>query len=526
MTSSNSLYQPILYDQYQYYDNGMYPGRIISSQPQEETEPPDLSVQRPSNTEFAQTRIDHWSQIPNDESEYSLLWNDSNCFEPESFGENSHKIHKWNNLGWGIAFLINLLVTLIITFILIGKYKKMEYKPYEKYQTRTAWKCFGIAVAVGLLVNIIHIIYALFFPEPYIRIGIVICVFYSIVFVAIPSLVHHSYVCLLFPLLTIVASIFFCILGQMNAKFSAAIFKQSIVLVLRYFQIMFFWLIMSIISSLFNLGFSFIVYLIQANNWSNYFYIYVVFSFAWIAQTISYVSFMVASGLAASWYFLDRTPYFPRHPILQSAKRALTYSFGSAALAGLIMAVIQVLEVIVRTPPATNNQIVNAIIQILKCIAQCILSIMKGCFTRINQFALCYVSIYGVPFGEGVRRWFELRTKRFIRVLIVGMTIERTMQYTMLVFVLGASLLSHGISFWVFGKDSEGRIFLPTFTAMVTYAIFYIIQGPLIAIADTLIVCFSEAPQLMKTSAYELYECLLERYGSEVLNQKLEEGKF
>ena len=312
----------------------------------------------------------------------------------------------------------------------------------------------------------------------------------------------------------------------MNAKFSAAIFKQSIVLVLRYFQIMFFWFLMVIVSSLFNLAFSFIVYLIQANDWSNYLYIYVVFSFAWIAQTISYLSFMVASGLAASWYFLDRTLYFPRYPILSSAKRAFTTSFGSAALAGLIMAVIHVLEVIVRAPPSTNNQVLNAVIQILKCIAQCILSVMKGCFARINQFSLCYVSIYGVPFGEGVRRWFELRTKKFINVLVAGMTIERTMQYTMLIFVLGASCLSHGFAFWVFEKGSEGRIFLPTFTAMLTYSIFEIIQGPLVAIADTLMICFSEAPQMMKTSAYELYECLLERYGSELLNQKLEQGKF
>lgn len=525
MASNDQLYQPILIDQYQYYNSGMYPGNIIR-QPQEEAETPEPTNQIPPNTEIAQTRIDSWSQIPNDESEYSLLWNDSSCFEPESFSENTGKIHRWNNVGWGIAFLINLLATLIITFVLIGKYKQKGYQPFDKYQSKTAWKCFGIAVSVSLLVNIIHIVYALFFPEPYIRIGIVICVFYSIFFVAIPSLVHHSYVCLLFPLLTIVASIFFCILGQMHAKFSAAIFKQSIVLVLRYFQIMFFWIFMSLISSLFNLAFSFIVYLVQANNWSNYFYIYVVFSFAWIAQTISYISFMVASGLAASWYFLERTPYFPRHPILSSAKRAFTTSFGSAALAGLIMAVIHVLEVIVRAPPATNNQVLNAVIQILKCIAQCILSIMKGCFTRINQFALCYVSIYGIPFGEGVRRWFELRTKKFIQVLIAGMTIERTMQYTMLIFVLGGSLLSHGFAFWVFESGSEGRIFLPTFTAMLTYTIFEIIQGPLIAVADTLIVCFSEAPQLMKISAYELYECLLERYGSELLNQKLEQGKF
>lgn len=512
-------------NQYQYYDSGMYPGTVIDN-PQDESETQDTSIQAIPDIQVAQTRIDQWSQIQNDESEYSLLWSDSNSFEPETFSENINKIQRWNNIGWGIAFLINLFITLVITFVLVGKYKEHEYNPFDKYQSNTAWKCFGIAVAVSILVNVIHLVYALFLPEPYIRIGIFIGVVYSIFFVAIPSLVHHNYICLLFPLLTIVAAIFFFILGQRNAKFSAAIFKQSIVLVLRYYQIMLFWILMTILISLINLAFSFIVYLVQANNWSNFFYIYVVFSFAWISQTITYISFMVASGLAASWYFLERTPYFPRHPILSSAKRAFTTSFGSASLAGLIMAIIQMLEVIVRAPPATNNQIVNAIIQVLKCIAQCILAILKGCFIRINQFALCYVSIYGVPFGEGVRRWFELRTKKFVQVLVAGISIERCLQYNMMIFVAGGSFLSLGLGYWVFAEGSEGRIFLPTFTAMISYMIFDIIKGPLVAIADTLIICFAEAPQMMKTSAYELYECFLERYGSELLNQKLENGKF
>lgn len=524
--ATNPIYQPILLDEDQYYTTGMYPGQIVNQNQQPAQLPQDPPNPVDLDRNNAMARIDQWSEITNDESEFSMLWSEANSFEPSIFSNNVKKIKSWNNVAWTIAFWINFLITLILTIVLAVLYKNSDYDPLDKYRTPVALKSFGIAFPVAIFVNVIHLLYALFFPLIYIRLGIVIGVGYSIFFVAIPALVHGAYVCVLFPLLTIVGSIFWCILGQKNAKFTSVIFQHSIKLILRYHNILFFFLFMTILDSIINLGFAFMTYLIQANNWSNWFYFYVVISFFWISMTFSYVSFMTASGLAASWYFLADSQYFPDSPILDSAKRAFTSSFGAAALSGFIMAIINFLQILVRAPPNTGNQLANAIIQILKVIAQCILGILQGCFKMINQYSLCYVSIYGIPYGEAVRRWFEIRTKKLINVMINGITIERTLQYNMMVFVLGGSCLGLGFSYWAFEKGSPGRIFLPVFATMLSYGIFEVIRQPIVAISDTLIICFAESPQMLKTTAYELYEAFIEKYGYGLFHQKMDEGKI
>ena len=523
---TNVSYAPLNSINQQYYP---YTPNIYSQQPYNQAyDDSDEEEERKVvyDPKITEQRIEHWYQIPNDESEYSSLWSDESSFEASSFSENCKKINRYNDVVWGIAFLINFAVTLIIAIILSVKYKNSNYDPYEQYTTPLALKCLGIGAGFGIIINFLHLLYAVLIPLIYIRFGIFISCVYIIAFVAVPSLITGNYVFFLFPLLMIVGAIFFFILGQRYAKFSASIFKQSCNLMFRYPQLIVFWILVVIIDSLINGIFSFLTFLVQANHWNNWFYLYLVFSFCWISVTFSYCAFMVASGVTATWYFLNGTMQFPKNPVLYSAKRAFTTSFGSAACAGLIMAILRLLDYIINIPVQTNHNVLNAIVQLLKCMAQCILAILRGCFHMINRFSLCYVSIYGIPFKEGMRRWIELRTKRCVGSITSGITVERCLQYNMMIFVAGGSLLSYGISILIFGKESEGTVFVPVFTSFFAYGIFKLFEQPLIGICECLIVCFAEAPKLMKTSAYELYEVFLERYGEEVVNQQIMKGKI
>ena len=126
--AANPIYQPILLDEDQYYTTGMYPGQIVNQNQQPAQLPQDPPNPVDLNRNNAMARIDQWSEITNDESEFSMLWSEANSFEPSIFSNNVKKIKSWNNVAWTIAFWINFLITLIL--MVIGCFTT-EFK--EKY---------------------------------------------------------------------------------------------------------------------------------------------------------------------------------------------------------------------------------------------------------------------------------------------------------------------------------------------------------------------------------------------------------
>jgi hypothetical protein len=53
-------------------------------------------------------------------------------------------------------------------------------------------------------------------------------------------------------------------------------------------------------------------------------------------------------------------------------------------------------------------------------------------------------------------------------------------------------------------------------TAMVTLALFILLEQPLLSLSDTILVCFVEAPERLRSSAHEMYELLVDAYGSQL----------
>jgi hypothetical protein len=79
------------------------------------------------------------------------------------------------------------------------------------------------------------------------------------------------------------------------------------------------------------------------------------------------------------------------------------------------------------------------------------------------------------------------------------------------VFLVGTTLLALGIS--DVNRDYE-RLGLPLVTLLFTLCIFSVLEKPIRAYCDTILVCFAEAPEQLKSSARELYDLLAEFYGT------------
>jgi hypothetical protein len=112
--------------------------------------------------------------------------------------------------------------------------------------------------------------------------------------------------------------------------------------------------------------------------------VFLVFSFYWTTQVISYVTHVTLSGVFATVYFLNNQV---AHPIWGSAKRALTTSFGSICFGGLLIAIINTIRYFIQVARSSSNDgILSFVLCILDCIVGCIQGLFVSCIEMIYDF--------------------------------------------------------------------------------------------------------------------------------------------
>jgi hypothetical protein len=207
---------------------------------------------------------------------------------------------------------------------------------------------------------------------------------------------------------------------------------QSAAIICKYPSVIFVLLLESCIQIVQAGMFIFGFITVQLGRMSNLIYMYFLFSYVWISWTFKYVAYTTVAGTAATWYLLADTEYMPDHRAWSALKTSLSKSFGSCAFAAFITAVIEVLEHVIDMD-AGGSALAIAIL-LLKCVARCILEILK-CFVRwISRYGLIYCATFGVPYLEGCRTWIELCCKRYAEVLCRGVIIEFALEYNSIVF--------------------------------------------------------------------------------------------
>ena len=105
--------------------------------------------------------------------------------------------------------------------------------------------------------------------------------------------------------------------------------------------------------------------------------VFLVFSFYWTSQVITYVTHVTIAGMFATVYFLNDGI---KHPVWGSLKRALTTSFGSICFGALLIAIINTIRYFLAIARAEAD---NAICAFLICIVQCLVNCAAGLFVNI-----------------------------------------------------------------------------------------------------------------------------------------------
>jgi hypothetical protein len=470
--------------------------------------------------QYRPMQVSEWGNVRADPSPYSEMWESPQAFEPARFSENT-KVHKtWNDLCWTIVFWLNFIGTIVAIAVVAGRYRN----EHENVQAATESRLtkdqlptiIGGSVGMGVAVNVVHYIYATCAPLGYIKCGALLGVVFSIVFSLIPVLAGHV-VFIIFPILMIPIWLLYYCLSRLYFELSAAVLQVSTRLICRYPSTIFLVVLEGVWQLIITIGIAVTIGLASQIEITPFIYVYLVFSFLWISLTFGYVVYVTLCGLAGSWYFLTDTQYEPSSPVWESFKRAMTTSFGSAALAAFILAVIELLKALARGGGGRDE---NVIVTVLRCCALCILSILEACVKWINRYALIYCATFGVPFKEGCRRWAELSVKKFVDVIVSGCVIGRAVTINFVLFTVGGAVLSYGIGSLVYKDEpwhrSSAAIAMALAGAMVSLAIFLVLEQPIRALSDTILVCFAEAPERLSSSASELYSLLTGFYSRAV----------
>jgi hypothetical protein len=355
----------------------------------------------------------------------------------------------------------------------------------------------------------------MFWAHLYVKFGLVIGCCVSFLLVLFPA-VNGNGAVLLFPIATALLSLLFYFVMRRNFALSSAILAMTTQIISGSPAIVVLVVLQGFATLVISAAFGVEVFLVAALEWSPAVYLYLLFSYLWITMTLGYVVYMTAAGLGASWYFLNDTNCLPAHPVWDSFKRAVTTSFGSAALIAFIIAVIKTLRYLVEIRPSRERE--HRGIELLRVCALCILDVLEVIFGYVSRYALIYCATFGVPFREGCRRWAELSVNRFADLLMSGSVIGMALLYNFVVFVVGTGLLGLGIG----GLVGYG---LATCigTILVMVAIFAVLVQPITAVSDTLLVCFGEAPERLRSSAAQLYDYLVEHYGNAIA-EKISRG--
>ncbi|KAI9332641.1 plasma-membrane choline transporter-domain-containing protein [Pilaira anomala] len=237
--------------------------------------------------------------------------------------------------------------------------------------------------------------------------------------------------------------------------------------------------------------------------------VFLVFSFYWTSQVITYVTHVTLAGIFATVYFLNDGI---QHPVWGSAKRALTTSFGSICFGALVIAIINVIRYFLQVARSNTD---NAAFAFLICIIQCIVNCAAGLFEWFNYYAFSGVAIYGKPFVPTARKTWTMVKDRGIEAMINDNLIGNVLFMGGLLVGVLCGLLGYiylKASQPVYNQDGGMTPVVVMMCFLIGSSMFSTIATVISSGVATTFVCLAEDPEALRRSKPELFEKIRETW--------------
>ena len=471
---------------------------------------------------------------------------------------------EYHSTIWAILFYNNLLITIYMFYytidqtigfnccfdIIFSKYKNLQslildypdFNNDEFYQIFNFVKYGLIFSLIGTIgANILHFIYAIILPSLYIYINL----FANMIlfFLPLPFIVYkyninfsgegnqdtRSIVYFIIGVIIAIIGIILFFYRRRFVKTSASMMKSSSRILLKHPSLFLIEIIQSIllliINSLYVIGITISQYYSAKLNLNPTVYIYATFSYYWILMTTYYVTYMTISGVVGYEFYLGNHSSMPKLIVFYSFRRALTYQFGCACYAGLILSLIHVLKTIIdwlkpkdkkeRYSLYEEKSIFMDIIEFVKTIIYYLLYIIIFIIERmirsVSKHALIYCSIFGVSFSEACRRWkkqsFSDKFTKLQHSIIISGSLF-TNYFISSIFAVIISLYLCFKYFPDFQLQSKFSYITIVSTIVLMASFYYVLSSLITTTSDTLYLCFLEQPQLLNKKYNSLYKSL------------------
>jgi hypothetical protein len=143
---------------------------------------------------------------------------------------------------------------------------------------------------------------------------------------------------------------------------------------------------------------------------------FITFAMYWFSEWLKNTIHTTIAGVYGSWYFNPHN--FPKDATRASAKRALTYSFGSIALGSLLVAIIQFLRQACNAARSQEGADGSMLGYALFCCIGCLLGILEWAVEFINRYAFCHIALYGKAYFAAAKDTWKMIKDRGIDALI------------------------------------------------------------------------------------------------------------
>jgi Plasma-membrane choline transporter len=143
---------------------------------------------------------------------------------------------------------------------------------------------------------------------------------------------------------------------------------------------------------------------------------FVTFAAYWITEVIKNIVHVTTSGVYGSWYFCSQKPSgFPEGATRGAFKRSTTYSFGSISFGSLIVSIVQLLRQACTIARVSEGAEGNAFAAALCCVLGWLVAFLDWIIEFINEYAFCYIALYGKPYIEAAKVCLESPNLSFVR---------------------------------------------------------------------------------------------------------------
>ncbi|KAI9256456.1 plasma-membrane choline transporter-domain-containing protein [Phascolomyces articulosus] len=478
--------------------------------------------------------------------------------QPYYHGEETEKAVRpssgWKDIWALILWLLNLGAFIGVSVLALRTYNSNS-STFGSVNSSTqysgavfgtgAFQIFGLAAVVGFGISFLYLLLANAFPRFMIIatfIGSIIVYFGVTIYYFTQHYYSAAIVFLIFSCLYLLAFWWW----RSRIPFATVMLETVCSICRRHPSSIVAGLISLIIQTAFSIWFSLVVvgayqtwFSTTSNNARiNLAMVFIVFSYYWTSQVISYVTHVTLSGLYATVYFLNDQV---RHPILGSFKRAVTTSFGSICFGSLLIAIVNMIRYFLQI---LQNNTDNPILSFLVCIVQCIVGCFQGIFEWFTHYAFSGVAIFGEAFIPSARRTWNLMKDRGIdamvndsligNVLFMGKVIDRfparhsecyfstklpKMSHNIIVGGLLVGVLSSLLGFIYLKAAQPAYNQTGGMTPIVVMVCFLIGSSMFSSIATvissgvaTTFVCLAEDPDALRRTRPELFEKIRETY--------------